>query len=429
MNKSSSNIAARSLALFLGMTLGLSSPAFALRGQNSDSKKTVGQLQAGLEDGSLTRRQFLGQSVAAAGAAGLVAASTSPAISLSVPAAGLEERVPGGVEERTPEEAYGIIQGLRTRGRVEVKWSDSPNRPPVGSILLSPLKLPLDLKRVASDKESTQLRDTLKRFTHSDSGHVKFRVETGKDPIVVTLFRPETGTRVGNPPGGGPFRQLGPSSGPRGIQERLSIPPAVKGPLPVQIGGSASDEREPDDIQLPVDWQVSAAGLEEVAVTLYDGLTAQGTGVLAPDAWIAEGHVRSGESRAVVALNMGILHHQVFIDARLPSRDFQEVEEIRFPSDPAEARAVLSAAGLEDSDLILLPLSVPQGSEPSYRPENRRTPIVAISAEAFNEATSQVMAALAAIARNLAGQVFRVGLDQWAEKVLSWAENLMSISY
>lgn len=196
-------------------------------------------------------------------------------IRLSVPAllgefegGPLRESVPepssGEVEERNPTEAYGIIQGLRTKSRVEVRFPDSLKRGSVDSILLEPLKGLLDLRRVDLEQKSIQLRATLARFTNPASGQVKFRVETERDPIVVTLLRPDTGTRVTDPPGGGPFRRPGPSSGPGEIQERLPIPPGVDDRSSrSRIGGPASDVREPDDIEVPVGQQVPAAGLEQ----------------------------------------------------------------------------------------------------------------------------------------------------------------------
>lgn len=184
---------------------------------------------------------------------------------LTAQPAGLEQ---GGqnptVEERNPTEAYGIIQGLRTQGLVVVGFP-SPRLSFSDSILLDPLEGPLNLGRVDLEQSSIRLRRALTRFADPVSGRVKFRVETGRDRIVVTLLRPDTGTRVTDPPGGGPFRRPGPSSGPGEIQERLPIPPGVDDRSSrSRIGGPASDEREPDDIEVPVGQQVPAAGLEAI---------------------------------------------------------------------------------------------------------------------------------------------------------------------
>jgi len=141
--------------------------------------------------------------------------------------------------------------------------------------------------------------------------------------------------------------------------------------------------------------------------------------------------VAPGQRRAVVALpaatELGI--NRVFIHPDLPWKDFAGLEEVRLPADVAQVSIFMREFELKDTDLIVLPLTVAQGSEASWRLSGSRTPILVITASGLEEADSKILAALARIARNLEGQVLRVGLEEWSEKVLSWKENLMSISY
>jgi len=180
----------------------------------------------------------------------------------------------------------------------------------------------------------------------------------------------------------------------------------------------------------------ATSSLEEVR--FYDGFTEKATGNVAPDAWVIgagleEGAalVAPGQRRAVVALpaatELGI--NRVFIHPDLPWKDFAGLEEVRLPADVAQVSIFMREFELKDTDLIVLPLTVAQGSEASWRLSGSRTPILVITASGLEEADSKILAALARIARNLEGQVLRVGLEEWSEKVLSWKENLMSISY
>lgn len=183
----------------------------------------------------------------------------------------------------------------------------------------------------------------------------------------------------------------------------------------------------------------NAAGMEEEAVRFYDGFTERATGAIAPDDWIvgagleAGALVVPGELRAVAALpaaaELGI--DRIFIHPDLPWVDFEGVEEVRLPADPAEVPAFMMEFEPRETDLIVLPLTVAAGLEAAWRPAGSRTPILAVAASVWEEAKANapVLAALARIARNLAGQVLRVDLAAWSEKVLSWQENLMSISY
>lgn len=179
-----------------------------------------------------------------------------------------------------------------------------------------------------------------------------------------------------------------------------------------------------------------SAGLEEVR--FYEGLTKKATGAIAPDAWIVgtgleegKAYVAPGQHRAVVNLpaktKLGIT--RIFIHPDLPWKDFAGLEEVQLPADVAQVPAFMREFELRDTDLIVLPLTISRGSEASWRPANSRAPTLVISASGLEEANSQILAALARIARNLEGQVLRVGLEEWAERVLSWEENLMSISY
>ena len=170
------------------------------------------------------------------------------------------------------------------------------------------------------------------------------------------------------------------------------------------------------------------AGLEE-EVERYNGLTRQGTGALAPDRWIQAGLVQSGQRRGVVGLPAaaGLEGIRVFLHPELPGKDFAGLEEVRLPGEAGRARAFLQEVGVRESDVILLPLSVAAGLEQGWRPDGSRTPIVVTSAGGLEEATPQELGALALLAKRLEGQVLRVGLEEWEQRMVS--EERLSLQY
>lgn len=175
----------------------------------------------------------------------------------------------------------------------------------------------------------------------------------------------------------------------------------------------------------------AAAGAEEVR--FYDGYTERRTGEVAPglEELAGQGLIQPNERRVVVPLPSAheLGAGRVFIHAELPQKVIPGVEVIRLPAAPHEARAVLQEFEARPSDLILLPTSVAAGSEETYRPVGSGTPIVVTSATGLEEANPQELAALARIARNLEGQVFRVGLEEWSRRVIDRDRNNLSIQY
>ena len=178
----------------------------------------------------------------------------------------------------------------------------------------------------------------------------------------------------------------------------------------------------------------STAGLEEQPVRFFDGLTNAATGALSNQAGLEKlinnKLIEPGARRAVTNLpsasNLGIA--RVFVDARLPFRNFPGVEMVLLPADPVQARTFLSTAGLKVGDLILLNVdNVVAGSEQEWKPAGSATPIIAISAVGLEEATPPELAALARIARNLSSQVLRVGLEEWNKRAIS--DQRLSIQY
>ena len=118
---------------------------------------------------------------------------------------------------------------------------------------------------------------------------------------------------------------------------------------------------------------------------------------------------------------------RVFLHPELPGKDFSGLEEVRLPGDAGQARAFLQEVGVRESDVILLPLSVAAGLEQSWKPDGSRTPIVVTSAGGFEEATPQELVALALLAKRLEGQVLRVGLEEWEQRMVS--EERLSLQY
>ncbi len=117
MRKSRLNIVSRSLALFLSITLGLSSPAFALRqtgmeeSKPENKEKLVAAL-TGVEENPVSRRQFLASSAVAAGA-------------VAIDSTGLTDLL--GQESRTPSEVLADLAtrfGPKRLGVVPVSWGD-----------------------------------------------------------------------------------------------------------------------------------------------------------------------------------------------------------------------------------------------------------------------------------------------------------------
>lgn len=119
---------------------------------------------------------------------------------------------------------------------------------------------------------------------------------------------------------------------------------------------------------------------------------------------------------------------RLFIHADLPMIDRAGLEEVSLPASPESAVAFLREMGTTDADMIILPTTVAAGMEESYRPAGSAAPIVVMPASGLEEATVQELGALAWIARNLGG-VFRVGLEEWADREISSLKDRMTISY
>lgn len=190
---------------------------------------------------------------------GKVAKSLNPLVQAppQPKSSGLEEDVARETEERTPEEAYGIIQGLRIQGEVHVKYpirAGSRANP----IILSPLEAPLDWDSLKQAEEAIQLQEVLKFLVNGETGKVKFRTRMEPAPITVTIFRPNSGLPVSNPSGGGPFGRRPRAAGPGGIGKGLP-PPKELLPRVSRLGDLAKELRERTGV--PVGQQ--SAGQEE----------------------------------------------------------------------------------------------------------------------------------------------------------------------
>ena len=174
----------------------------------------------------------------------------------------------------------------------------------------------------------------------------------------------------------------------------------------------------------------SNAGLEEIK--FYDGFTEPATGVVASglEELVRKKLVQPGERRVVVRLTAAADHGvtRVFIRADLPQKQITGVKVIQFPVEAANAVVFFGQQRIRDTDLIILPSTVAPGDEISWRPFGYKTPILVTSAEVFDEANSVDLALLALIAENLAGQVYRVGLEEWSSRIIDRDEHL-SIQY
>jgi len=249
------------------------------------------------------------------------------------------------------------------------------------------------------------------------------------------LYRPAQG-----PPVTRPLEPI-----PIGTTVRWTLPVGQIAASPKSLAGGLEEVAPVEGTPVP--------GAAQGTVKFFDGLTNAVSGQVAPDEWIGvgleEGFVRSGEKRVVAPMppekNPGIT--RIFVHPSLYGslirKELFGVEVVPLPLEPGwleaegdrleseaeKAREFLSKADLKETDLILLPLTVPRGLETSYRPADRKTPIVAISGVSLDEAIPQELATLAQIAKNTQGQVYRVGLEEWSGREVDSVKNLFSIGY
>ncbi|GEM_PF-5909921 len=100
----------RFLALFLSLSLSLPYPAFALRGQNSDSDRTVSEIKAGLEEGgAISRRDFLVSAGKAAAALAISAARVAPSATAPAPIPPQPQ-----VSQQAPASSPSLPEALRS---------------------------------------------------------------------------------------------------------------------------------------------------------------------------------------------------------------------------------------------------------------------------------------------------------------------------
>ena len=166
---------------------------------------------------------------------------------------------------------------------------------------------------------------------------------------------------------------------------------------------------------------------------LFDGLTEAGTAAFAPDEWVNQGLVGSGEWRVVVKLaDVAYVEvGRVFVHSELPRTAFGRMEVVVLPLDPGAAAKLLEEKEAGQRDLIVLPDTVSEGTERSWTPEGNRTPILVTSGKILDEAgEGGVLNALVQIAQllNEQGRVFRLDLDAWSRRVI-FQERYLSVQY
>lgn len=164
---------------------------------------------------------------------------------------------------------------------------------------------------------------------------------------------------------------------------------------------------------------VKKAGLEDATSTarsigqsqvqFYRDFVRNDGGDSAPVALIRAGLVRPGESRAVVPATRVPHVGRVFYDARLPRPTVMGVDLVAMPSNPAEAvHTMQSIYKIQPGDLVLLPDDVSVEAAQQWRVAETTMPILLVPVAQLRDLSQNDLAALAAIARVLDGQVLRV---------------------
>ncbi len=129
----------------------------------------------------------------------------------------------------------------------------------------------------------------------------------------------------------------------------------------------------------------------------------------APIDFIRNGLVREGESRAVVPTAQLPKVQRLFYDARLPRPGLMDVDMMAIPADAAEAVGVMqNTYKIQPGEIVLLPDDISEDAARQWQVPGVATPILLVPVAQLNSLSALDLAALAAIAQALDGQILRV---------------------